>query len=119
MLGHIPIFIVEDEPLLAMMLADEVERLEGIVVGTPATVAEALALLEQNAVAAAIMDANLADATITAVALKLLAADVPFVLYTGTGLPDELAHRSAEITVVMKPGHPTEKLVELLDRRRR
>lgn len=116
MLHHLPILIVEDEPLIAMLLADEVEAMEGLVVGTPATVAAALAVLDSQYIGAAIMDANLADRNITPVALRLLDAAIPFVLYTGTGIPTELLARSEEITVVMKPGRPTQKLIELLDR---
>lgn len=118
MLHHLPILIVEDEPLLAMLLVEEVEALDGTVVATPATVAGALDILDHHYVAAAIMDANLLDRNITPVALRLLGAAIPFVIYTGTGLPEELAAFRDRISVVMKPGKPTERLIALMDETR-
>lgn len=116
MLDHKPILIVEDEPLVAHIIADEIESLDGHVVGPVATVAAALALLEEQPVEAAIMDANLADRDITPVALKLLADAVPFIIYSGRGLPPGLAQERDSITLVMKPGRPAEKLAELIRR---
>ncbi|MEJ7934492.1 response regulator [Sphingobium sp. AN558] len=118
MLDRLPILIVEDEPMLAMLLAEEVESLDGVVVATPDTVASALAVLDTQIVAAAIMDANLVDRNITPVALRLLDAAIPFVIYTGTGLPPELSPRAGEISVVMKPGRPMATLVALIESRR-
>lgn len=114
MLGRRPILIVEDEPLLAMLLAEEVEAMSGIVVATPATVAAALEILEREAVAAAIVDVNLIDRDITPVALRLMERKLPFVVYTGAGLPPDLAAYRESITMVLKPGKPTEKLAELI-----
>ena len=97
------ILIVEDEPLLAMDLAEAVEDLEGVVIGPVSTVAAALELLETVSVAAAILDANLLDRDITPVALRLASASVPLVVYTGTGLPAEVVAQRPDLPVLRKP----------------
>lgn len=114
MLHDLPILIVEDEPLIAMLLTDAVEALDGRVIGPFDTVAAALASMDRQSVAGAIMDANLADRDITPVAERMLREDVPFVLYTGTGLPGSLESHRGEIIVVMKPGHPAERLMAMV-----
>lgn len=97
------ILIVEDEPLLAMDLAEAVEELEGVVIGPVSTVATALELLENVSVTAAILDANLLDRDITPVALRLAGAGVPLVVYTGTGLPPEVLAQRPDLPVLRKP----------------
>lgn len=61
MLRHLPILIVEDEPLIALSLALEIEDVEGIVVGPAATVSQALTILQTQAIAAAILGSGLID----------------------------------------------------------
>lgn len=114
MLNGLPILIVEDEAVVAMDLAFAVEQLEGRPIGPVATVAEALALLEKESVAAAILDANLQDRDVTPLALQLVERCVPFVIHTGTGLPAELAARHPHLPVVMKPARSTAVLAALL-----
>ena len=97
------ILIVEDEPLLAMDLAEAVEELEGVVIGPVSTVATALELLENVSVTAAILDANLLDRDITPVALRLAGAGVTLVVYTGTGLPPEVLAQRPDLPVLRKP----------------
>lgn len=108
-----PILIVEDEPLIAMDLAGAVEDLEGVVIGPFSSVAAALELLETLSIAAAILDANLLDRDITPVALRLACAGVPLVVYTGTGLPPELAEQHPSLPVLLKPA-TAQRVVERL-----
>jgi CheY-like chemotaxis protein len=108
MFGNRYILIVEDEPLIAATLAFAVEDAGGLVVGPVASVCEAMALLAPQGlcpceIAAAILDANLLDGEITPVALALAAAHIPFVLFTGTGAPADLARLAPATPVVMKP----------------
>lgn len=116
MFDNKPVLIVEDDPRVAMILVDKVAAMEGAVIGPVPTVAEALTMLDGATVAAAIMDANLADRDITPVALRLLHDHVPFVIYTGSGLPEGLACQSERIRVVMKPSDPTAILLEMVER---
>lgn len=110
------ILIVEDEPLVAFDLADLVEDFGGVVAGPVPTVQEGLSLADATQPAAAILDANLADADVTELALALIAKGTPFVIYTGTGLPDALARIHPDLPVVMKPAQ-TRRVLEALDQR--
>jgi DNA-binding NtrC family response regulator len=98
-----PILIVEDEPLIAMDLADAIEGMDGEVVGPLASVANALEHLDRQTVSAAILDSQLIDSDITPVALRLLLAKIPFVIYSGTGLPLKLEAQFHDIPLIMKP----------------
>jgi DNA-binding NtrC family response regulator len=103
MLNGLSVLIVEDELVIALDLAATIEDLGGFVIGPFATVAEAMMILEQRKAAAAILDANLLDRDITPVAVHLTQQGVPFVVHTGTGLPDELKAIHPALPVVLKP----------------
>lgn len=103
MLDGFNILIVEDEALVAWDLAWAVEARRGEVIGPVTTVASALSLVDQATIAGAILDANLADRDVTPLALKLIEMDVPFVVHTGTGLPEELAATCPDLPVLRKP----------------
>ena len=80
------ILIVEDEPLIAMMLEDFLEVLDKAVAGSVDTVADALSRIAQGGVDGAILDVNLRGGEkSTAVAEALAAQGVPFVFATGGG----------------------------------
>lgn len=110
------ILIVEDEPMVALALTLAAEDLGLSVVGPIARVLEALELLGEAAIDGAVIDAQLLDRDITPVALKLAALTVPFVVYTGTGLPAELAETYPDAPVVMKPTPVEEVLRDLIVR---
>ena len=77
------VLIVEDEPLIAMMLEDFLDSLGHKVAGTVDSVAEALARIEAGGFDVAIVDVHLKGEQIWPVADKLAAAGIPFVLATG------------------------------------
>jgi DNA-binding response OmpR family regulator len=87
------VLIVEDEPLIAMMLEDFLEVLDHSCAGTADSVTEALALIASNPPEAAILDVNLRGGEKSwPIADALAAANVPFVFATGggsDGLPEE------------------------------
>lgn len=58
MLTGLSILVVEDEPIIAMLIAADVEALGGIVLGPFDSVAGALETLADNKISGAIMDAN-------------------------------------------------------------
>ncbi len=103
MFEQLPILIVEDEALVALSLSEAVRDFDGRVVGPVATVADALAMIDTRTIAAAILDAQLLDRDVTPVALRLAEAGVPFVIHSGTGMPDGLAGSLPEVPVLMKP----------------
>ena len=94
---------MEDEYLIALALAEAVEDLDGKVVGPVATVAAALEIMNTRAIAAALLDARLADRDVTPVAVRLAEEGIPFVIHTATGLPEELASSLSHLPVVLKP----------------
>lgn len=83
MQGSRSILIVEDEPLIAMMLEDFLDSLGHKVSGTCDTVEGALAEIEKGGFDLAILDVNLKGENVWPVATKLRERKVPFVLATG------------------------------------
>lgn len=113
MLDGLPILIAEDQPLVALDLAQIVESLGGLVVGPVASVAEAMKCVREQLVAAAILDANLIDRDVTPLAIHLIDQGTPFIVYTGTGLPDDLAKSHPGVPIVLKPT-PAERVLSVL-----
>lgn len=80
------ILVVEDEPLIAMMLEDFLDMLGKTVAGTADNCAEAIRLVDGGEVDGAILDLNLRGGEkSTAVAEALAARGIPFVFATGGG----------------------------------
>ena len=97
------ILIVEDEPLIAMMLEDFLDTLGYKVAGTADRVAEALVLIGNDCCDAAIIDVNLREGEASwPVADALKAAGKPFVFATG-GQGDAIAPEHAGAPVLPKP----------------
>ena len=97
------ILIVEDEPLIAMMLEDFLDVLGKELAGTADSVASALPLVADGGIDAAILDVNLRGGEkIWPVADALAAAGVPFVLATGGG-NDVIAEAHRGRPVLPKP----------------
>ena len=102
MAGH-SILIVEDEPLIAMMLEDFLDSLGHTVVGTAETVDEAIARAEEGGFDVAIVDVHLKGGqTVWPVADRLTEKGVPFVLATG-GHIEPPPERYAAAPVLSKP----------------
>ena len=97
------ILIVEDEPLIVMMIEDFLEALDKQVAGTADSVAEALRLVADGGFDAAILDVNLRGGeTSWPIADALAEADVPFLLATG-GSGDTIAEQHRDRPVLAKP----------------
>lgn len=78
------ILIVEDEPLIAMMLEDFLDMLGHAVAGTADCVEAAIARIDAGGVDAAILDVNLRGGEQSwPVADRLADAGIPFVFATG------------------------------------
>ena len=97
------ILIVEDEPLIAMMLEDFLDSLGHKVVGTVETVAEAIAHADQGGFDVAIVDVHLKGGqTVWPVADRLSDKGIPFVLATG-GHIEPPPERHATAPILSKP----------------
>jgi DNA-binding response OmpR family regulator len=96
------ILIVEDDPIIAMMLEDAVRGLGFEPIGPISSVAGALKLINGHDVSAAVLDCNLGDEYVWPLADRLAATHVPFLFSTGygrSGIPERFGDHS----VLSKP----------------
>ena len=100
------VLIVEDEPFIAFDLADAIERAGGIVIGPAMTVREALALIANGGVEAAILDVNLPDGDVGPVIAALADEGILLLVHTGAGLTPELRAQYPSLRVFAKPTPP-------------
>jgi CheY-like chemotaxis protein len=96
------ILVVDDEPLIAMMIADWLAEQGLETLGPAHSVAQALALLESETADAAILDVSLGNDDSYEVAEVLSAKNIPFAFATGHGA-DTLAKRYTDVITVSKP----------------
>ena len=97
------VLIVEDEPLIAMMLEDFLESLGHAIAGTCETVAAALARIEEGGFDVAIVDVHLKGGEhVWPVCDTLSAKGIPFVVATG-GHIEPPPERHAAAPVLAKP----------------
>ena len=98
--------LVEDEALIAMDLAVELEGAGLRVVGPSGSLAHGLELVDGNRVDVALLDINLRGERVFAIADALLERGVPMVFLSGeneSSLPERLRH----IEIVSKPADTT------------
>lgn len=96
------ILIVEDEPMIAMLLEDMILDEGGVVVGPAGRLVEALGLARAEGIDAAVLDVNLEGARSFAVADVLRERGIPFMFATGYGaMATTDAH--ADVPVIAKP----------------
>ena len=82
------LLVVEDEALVAMLVEDTLQALGCICVGPAGSVAQALDLLEREAVDLALLDVNLGGGESSyPVADALVARGIRFIFVTGYGAP--------------------------------
>ena len=96
------ILIVEDEPLIAMMLEDFLETLGHKVRGTCETVSQALEEADKGGFDLAILDVNLKGENVWPVANKLREKGVPFVIASG-GHVDPPPSEFKNVPMIEKP----------------
>jgi DNA-binding response OmpR family regulator len=77
------ILVVEDEPLLALDMAQTLEEAGYEVIGPAASVKEALSCIEQTECDAAVLDMNLRNETAEPIAHALIARSTPFISLSG------------------------------------
>ena len=94
----IRILIVEDDPLVAMMLEGYLDALDLQTVACVESVDGALACIREAAFDVAIVDVHLASGeTSGPVAMALKAANLPFIVTTGSGAIDDAAYEGAPL----------------------
>ena len=96
------ILIVEDEPLIAIEIADQFSD-AGARVLTANNLRDAMRLAEHPHLSAVVLDVLLSNCDSTAIATRLKERRVPFVIYSG--YPDE-ATACEDAAYVSKPANP-------------
>ena len=96
------ILIVEDEPLIAMMLEDFILSLGHDVSANCDTVRSALDAVEQGGFDLAILDVNLKGENIWSVASEMRSRGIPFVIASG-GHVDPPPAEFANVPMIDKP----------------
>jgi CheY-like chemotaxis protein len=96
------ILVVEDETLIAILVADWLAELGYEIAGPVGTVAEALALVGGGELDGAILDVSLDGDDSFAVADALRARKIPFAFATGHGA-GSVAERFKDATTLVKP----------------
>ena len=96
------ILIVEDEPLIAMMLEDFLESLGHSIAATCDSVDAAMAEVEKGGFDVAILDVNLKGQNVWPVAARLREQGVPFVIASG-GHVDPPPAEFAAVPLIEKP----------------
>ena len=96
------VLVVEDETMVAWLLEDMLADLGCAVVGPAAHVNQALAMLDAEAIDAAVLDVNLNGQNSYPVADALAARGVPFVFSTGYH-KDSLPNSYQSFPVLQKP----------------
>lgn len=81
------VLVVEDEPVIAMLMADWLDNVGAQVLGPVGSVEEAMQLIDQTlldgGMSAAILDINLGGEAVLPIADRLAAVGVPFIFATG------------------------------------
>ena len=111
--GPRTILIVEDEPLIAMMLEDFLESLGHSVQATCDSVQDALCEADKGGFDLAILDVNLKGENVWPVAERLRGQGIPFVLATG-GHVDPPPPQFASVPVIEKP-YTVDRVTPALD----
>jgi CheY-like chemotaxis protein len=115
MLGGVRILVVEDEPLIAMELAQTIEEAGGIVAASARSQQEALSRAEHGDFHAALLDVRLPDGTAFDVAARLAARGIPFVFCTADNEGRAKYSDWPDVPVITKP-HSPEVIVSALSR---
>jgi CheY-like chemotaxis protein len=96
------ILLVEDEPLVAMMLTDMLTEMGLRVNGPHGTLADAMIAAHSSDLKAAILDVNLGGDKIYPVAEILAGQNISFVFVTGYGR-DSIDPRFGDVVILQKP----------------
>lgn len=96
------ILIVEDEPLLAMAMSEQLREAGFEIAGTASVLAKAMTLLDQVECSAAILDCRLRGESIEPLASALSERDIPFLFYSGASSAD-VPERFRNMPLLTKP----------------
>ena len=110
------ILIVEDEPMIAMDLAQAFER-AGAGIAVTSSLRHALILVEDQNLSAAVLDHVLSDGDSSPLCRRLEERGLPFVVYSGLGKLDGPCALGAQVAKPEKPAVLVSMVAELINGR--
>jgi DNA-binding response OmpR family regulator len=114
LLAGMRVLVVEDDPVIGIDVTDMIEHAAGEVIGPVTSTKEAGRVAKTATFDVAVLDINLADGEITPVLESLHARNIPILVYTGSRLPEGVARRHPNLTVLGKPVLPARLLGEIV-----
>jgi CheY-like chemotaxis protein len=97
------ILLAEDESLIALHVADDLEDVGGEIVGPAARVKDAVSLAEKAQIDVGVLDINLGGEAIWPVAEILQRRGIPFVFLTGYAIIPSVPPNFAAVPKLNKP----------------
>ncbi len=116
-LQHKAILIVEDEPVIAMDLAEAFER-AGAATAVTSELQQALVLVEDESLSAAVLDHVLSDGDTSPLCKRMEERGLPFVMYSGFGKMHGACAQGAQVSKPEDPEVIVAKVAELLRKER-
>ena len=113
------VLLVEDDFILLVELEFILAEAGAEVVGMCRTIGEAVAFVEREDFAAAVLDIRLGQETISPVARRLTQRGIPFVFYTGQVETDPIRAEWPACRIVPKPAQPRAIVAAVTDLLRR
>lgn len=102
------VLVLEDDPIIALDVAQTLADAGATILGPAYRVAQALDLIERSAIDVAVLDFRLETATASPVAHRLSARGIPYLFHTSSRGGPAQAHPG--VPIIDKPTHP-ERLV--------
>ena len=101
LLSGLRVLVVEDQPIIALNIAEAITRAGGSVVGPAYGVSRALSLISSTKIDVAVLDYRLETETALPIAEVLLAAGMPFLFHTSS--PDVAKQAYPRAPILDKP----------------
>lgn len=112
-LNHERILILEEQPAIGQLVVDMLDAMNGRVVGPAERLPEALALLNENEVDAAILDVKIEGQPSSPVADELIRRGIPFA-FASSNPAEELVRGYPGVPLITKP-FSSEHLEQVLE----
>jgi CheY-like chemotaxis protein len=113
-LAGLCVFVVEDEPIVALDLVSILEGAGALVLGPALNLAQAQSMCQHSEIAAAVLDLRLGSESVLPVAAQLFRRDIPILFHTGHGAPENLGALWPGCEVVTKPASSDSILMTLV-----
>lgn len=102
-LAGLRVLVLEDEPLIALDIADTLGDAGAAVIGPYDSIEAALDQKPDTSISAAVLDLRIGGASVAPVARWLAERGVPFVFYSGQALPAEFGKAWPDAPLLAKP----------------